>query len=98
MKQTITSIITKADCKEGDIIALFGNRHNRKRVVFCERLNDVALQNQQRDGDKIFKFEFDQNVRGNKCLSTFNFLPSYDGQIEKVGFLKVSNLIQEIIK
>ncbi|MDD5327431.1 MAG: hypothetical protein PHY02_06405 [Phycisphaerae bacterium] len=81
--------IKKNDCKEGDIIALFGQRHNRKRVVFCERLRRLALQNKQHDGGIRFKDEFDQNVRGNKDLSTFDFLPNFDGNMEKVGFSKI---------
>jgi hypothetical protein len=70
--------------KEGDIVTINSNdNHNLKRVVFCERLRKLSLQNKEENGI------FDNNVRGNKNLSTFSILPNY--KIRIVGFKKTKN-------
>jgi hypothetical protein len=73
------------DLQEGDVIALFGHTQPDclKRVVFCERLGQLSLQN--KDVDAHVDKGFQQNVRGSKDLSTFAFLSSYEGHISLLG-------------
>lgn len=84
--ELVIKYMTIEELKEGDVIVLFNHVENRKRVIFCERLDCLAFQNSQQDGDRVFKDEFDENVRGNKCLSTFRMLKFYNGNIKMVDF------------
>jgi len=74
--------------KEGDILVLFKQYHNQKRVVFCERLKSLSLQNKDEDGN------FDDNIKGNMHLSTFSFLSHYEFEI--VGFKPVKQSLAEV--
>lgn len=71
-----------ADVKEGDIVEMFGQSHNLKRIVKCERLGGLAFQNKNERGE----FE---NVRGNDMASTFTAYPHYKNNIKVVDFQEV---------